>query len=80
MLDRNLWHSYTFATEVRAKYLRKLIEFTPSQFEKAFLLSAGTEATEAVFKLMRMHGQKQNKRRRGIICIEGNWHGRTLGA
>jgi 4-aminobutyrate aminotransferase-like enzyme len=29
---------------------------------------------------MRMHGQKQGKRRRGIICIEGNWHGRTLGA
>jgi 4-aminobutyrate aminotransferase-like enzyme len=27
-----------------------------------------------------MYGQKENKRRRGIICIEGNWHGRTLGA
>ena len=29
---------------------------------------------------MRMHGQKIGKRRRGIICIENNWHGRTLGA
>jgi 4-aminobutyrate aminotransferase-like enzyme len=29
---------------------------------------------------MRMHGQKAGKRRRGIICIENNWHGRTLGA
>jgi 4-aminobutyrate aminotransferase-like enzyme len=29
---------------------------------------------------MRMHGQKQGKRRRGVICIEGNWHGRTMGA
>ena len=31
-------------------------------------------------KLMRMNAQKNGKRRRGIICIENNWHGRTLGA
>ena len=47
-------------------------------FEKAFLLSAGTEATDAALKLMRMHGKKLKKRRRGVICIENNWHGRTL--
>ena len=29
---------------------------------------------------MRMHGQKKGKRRLGIICLENNWHGRTLGA
>jgi 4-aminobutyrate aminotransferase-like enzyme len=50
------------------------------QFEKAFLLSAGTEATEAALKLMRLNGQKLGKRRGGILCFEGNWHGRTLGA
>jgi 4-aminobutyrate aminotransferase-like enzyme len=27
-----------------------------------------------------MYGQKLGKRRRGIVCIEGNWHGRTMGA
>ena len=27
-----------------------------------------------------MYGDKVGKRKRGIITIEGNWHGRTLGA
>jgi 4-aminobutyrate aminotransferase-like enzyme len=42
MLDRDLIHTYAYASEIRATYLKKLIEFTPKQFEKAFLLSAGT--------------------------------------
>ena len=29
---------------------------------------------------MRMDGQTKGKRNGGIVCIEGNWHGRTLGA
>lgn len=79
-LDHPLYSCYAYANQVRAQYLEKLIAFAGSPFEKAFLLSAGTEATEAVLKLMRMYGQSQGKRRRGIICVENNWHGRTLGA
>jgi len=80
VLDKPLLHTYAYTNEYRARYLRKLIEFTGGHFEKAFLLSAGTEATEAALKLMRMQGQKTGKRRLGVICIEGNWHGRTMGA
>jgi len=79
-LDRPLFSCYAYANEVRAQYLEKLIAFAGPPFEKAFLLSAGTEATEAALKLMRMHGQQIGKRRRGVVCIEGNWHGRTMGA
>lgn len=79
-LEEPLYSCYAYANPVRASYLEKLISFVGEPFEKAFLLSAGTEATEAAFKLMRMHGQGAAKRRRGIICIENNWHGRTLGA
>jgi 4-aminobutyrate aminotransferase-like enzyme len=79
-LDRPLYGCYAYANENRARYLEKLVAFAGPLFEKAFLLSSGTEATEGALKLMRMHGQKQGKRRRGVICIEGNWHGRTLGA
>jgi 4-aminobutyrate aminotransferase-like enzyme len=79
-LNKPIYSCYAYGNEIRAQYLERLIKFSGKPFEKAFLLSAGTEATEAVLKLLRMHGQKQNKRRRGIICIEGNWHGRTLGA
>jgi 4-aminobutyrate aminotransferase-like enzyme len=79
-LDKPLLHTYTFASKIRTEYLKYLIEVTPKQFEKAFLLSAGTEATECALKLMRMNGQKAGKRKPGIISFEGNWHGRTMGA
>ena len=79
-LKKNLLHSYAYINKVREKYLKKLILFAGKNFQKAFLMSAGTEATEAALKLMRMNGQKQGKRKLGIICFEGNWHGRTMGA
>ena len=80
VLEKPLIHSYAYVTEERIQYHKKLVEFAGPPFEKAFLLSAGTEATEAALKLMRMNGQKNKKRKLGIICIDGNWHGRTLGA
>jgi 4-aminobutyrate aminotransferase/(S)-3-amino-2-methylpropionate transaminase len=79
-LDKPLLHTYTFATRIRADYLCHLVEVSPPQFEKAFLLSAGTEATECALKLMRMRAWEIGKRRPGIVAFEGNWHGRTLGA
>ena len=79
-VNKPLLHTYTFATKIRADYLQYLIESTPAQFEKAFLLSAGTEATECALKLMRMNGYKNGKRRPGMVTFEGNWHGRTLGS
>lgn len=77
-LKSNLIHSYAYLNKIRAEYIEKLIKFCGKGFEKAFLMSAGTEATEAAFKLMRMYGQKKKKKRLGIICFEGNWHGRTM--
>ncbi|SNZ08840.1 aspartate aminotransferase family protein [Cohaesibacter gelatinilyticus] len=79
-LDRPLYSCYAYGNEIRATYLEKLLEFAGKPFEKAFLLSAGTEATEAALKLIRMHGQKVGKRRGGIVTIQNNWHGRTMGA
>ena len=79
-LDNPLYSCYAYTNPIRAKYLEKLIKFCGPPFEKAFLLSAGTEATEAALKLMRMHAIAKNKKRRGIICVQNNWHGRTMGA
>lgn len=78
--DQKLFHTYTFAHEVRAKFLKKLIEITPDQFQKAFLLSAGTEATECAVKLMRLHGQSIHPKKMGIVSFQGAMHGRTMGA
>lgn len=79
-LDKPLMHTYTYANEERINYLEYLIQKTPKQYEKAFLLSAGTEATDAALKLMRLNAQKIGKRKRGVICFEGSYHGRTMGA
>ena len=79
-LDKKLLHSYAYLNDNRENYLKKLVKFAGKNFEKAFLMSAGTEATEAALKLMRLHGQKVKKKKLGIICIDGNWHGRTMGA
>ena len=80
VLEKPLLHTYAYVNEERVRYHKKLVEFAGPPFKKAFLLSAGTEATEAALKLMRMNGQKNKKRKLGVICIDGNWHGRTLGA
>ncbi|MGE4504010.1 MAG: aspartate aminotransferase family protein [Desulfovibrionaceae bacterium] len=78
--DKPLLHTYTYASRERADYLEYLIANTPRQFEKAFFLSAGTEATECALKLMRERGALCDTRKKGVVCFEGNWHGRTLGA
>ena len=80
LLGKPLLQTYTFTSPERHEYLDYLIKNTPEYFEKAFLLSSGTEATEATLKLMRLNGIKKGKRKNGILCFEGNWHGRTLGA
>lgn len=79
-IDQKLLHTYTFAHESRALFLKKLIEITPDCFEKAFLLSAGTEATECAVKLMRMRGQTIRPSKVGIISFRDSMHGRTMGA
>lgn len=71
---------YAYPNLIRAEYLERLVKFAGPNFEKAFLLSAGTEATEAAFKLMKMHGQKIGKSKNVVLAVSGNWHGRTLGA
>ena len=80
VLDKNLIHTYAYPNKIRLEYLKRLVQFTGNGFEKGFLLSSGTEATEVALKLMRVYGKANKKRRLGIICLEGNWHGRTMGA
>lgn len=74
-INKNLIHSYTFDNEPRMKFTKELIEFTPDFCEKVFLLSSGTEATEAAVKLMKMY-----TKRNIIISIKGAMHGRTMAA
>ena len=79
-IHQDLLHNYNYPTQIRSQLLKKLVEMTPPQFEKAYLMSSGTEATECLIKLIKMHGQKIVKSKPGIISFLGAYHGRTLGA
>jgi 4-aminobutyrate aminotransferase-like enzyme len=79
-ISKPLLHSYYYPTKIRAQFLKKLIEITPSYLEKAILLSAGTEATERAIKISRIYGNSVSKGKNIIIGGEGNYHGKTLGA
>ena len=63
-LDYSLYSCYAYANPIRAKYLEKLVKFAGKPFEKAFLVSSGTEATESTLKLMRMDGDKKKKKKK----------------
>ena len=62
-INSDFIHSYAYIHKIRNEYLEKLLKFCGKGFQKAFLMSAGTEATEAAFKLMRMYGQKRKKKK-----------------
>jgi 4-aminobutyrate aminotransferase-like enzyme len=79
-INSNLIHTYAYPNLIRKEYIEKLLKFAKNKFDKAFLLSSGTEATEAAIKLMKLNGIKNKKKKLGIIAFEGNWHGRTMGA
>jgi 4-aminobutyrate aminotransferase / (S)-3-amino-2-methylpropionate transaminase / 5-aminovalerate transaminase len=79
-LDKGLLHSYCYPTVERAEFLEKIIEITPQYFERACLVSTGTEASERAIKLARLHGMKFNPRKKVIIGGLGNYHGKTMGA
>jgi len=80
MLEKDLLHTYTYPTEIRGEFLEYFIRNTPAHFEKAYLVSTGTEATECLIKLIRMHGGVTGKKKPGIVSFLGAFHGRTIGA
>ena len=78
-INNDLIHTYNYSHSLREKYIKKLVSRT-KYFDKAFLLSGGSESVEAVIKLMRLYSINKKKRKPGIIALKGNWHGRTMGA
>jgi 4-aminobutyrate aminotransferase-like enzyme len=70
----NLIYSYNFPTEIRAKFLKELCEYTG--FDKAFLVSAGTEAVEVAYKIIRCYGRKKEIAH-FVGSFTGAMHGKT---
>lgn len=70
-----LFNCYDFVTEPRAQLARKLVEITPEHLDKAFLVTTGTDATEAAMRMARRVSDGFE-----IIGFDGAFHGRTWGA
>ncbi|MFC1676794.1 aspartate aminotransferase family protein [Planctomycetota bacterium] len=79
-IDNKPLHTYLFATETRAKLVKKLIEITPPNLTKVFLLSTGSESVEVAIKLAKLYGLSKNPQKKGIVSFEGCFHGRTTGS
>jgi len=75
-LDDDLLFAYQYITEIRHKFVKKLIDVSPSNFEKTVLVNTGSEATDIAYKLIKLWATKNKKKY--IIVFEGSYHGRVL--
>ena len=75
-----LMHAYSYPTNERLSYLKKLIQFIPSYLNSATLLNSGTEAAERAIKISKLYGNTFKKKKKIIIGYWGNYHGKTLGS
>jgi len=79
-LTASYCNSYLFATEIRAKLVQKLIEISPPNLTKVFLLSTGSESTEAAIKMARSYGMQKSPQKTVLVSFTGSFHGRTMGS
>ena len=75
-LDSDLLFAYQYNTDIRQKFVKKLLSMAPSSLDKAVLLNSGSEATDAAYRLIKLWGHKNNKKY--IVTFKGSYHGRVL--
>ena len=68
-INNDLIHTYNYSHSLREKYIKKLVSRT-KYFDKAFLLSGGSESVEAVIKLMRLYSINKKKKKTRYYCIK----------
>lgn len=71
----NLMNCYDFPTPARVLFSKKLVEITPKNLDKAFLLTTGSESTESAMRVAKRYTGKHE-----IISFFGAFHGRTYGS
>ncbi|MFQ5811359.1 MAG: aspartate aminotransferase family protein, partial [Armatimonadota bacterium] len=70
-----LLNPYDFPTPQRVELAKRLVEITPANLDNAFLLTTGSEATEAAMRVAKRHTGRHE-----ILSFYGGFHGRTYGA
>lgn len=70
-----LLNVYDFPTPPRIELARRMVELMPKHLDRCFLLTTGSESTEAAMRLA-----KRYTGRNEIVSFWGGFHGRTLAA
>lgn len=78
--EDGLLAQFSFASDIRIQLAEKLLELAPSNCEKVYFWTVGSEAVEAAFRLAREHGRLINPDKFHILAFSGDYHGWTLGA
>jgi 4-aminobutyrate aminotransferase/(S)-3-amino-2-methylpropionate transaminase len=80
MIDRPLLHNYYFPSEIRARFVARLLKLCPAHLDAAFVLTTGSETTECAIKLSRVRGRAIHPQKTGIVSLTNGFHGKTMGA
>ncbi len=80
MVQHGLLNNYVFPSAIREKLTKKIIEVTPPELEKVFLLTTGAESTECAIKLARTYTRRHDPDKNIVVTFEDGFHGRTLGS
>jgi 4-aminobutyrate aminotransferase/(S)-3-amino-2-methylpropionate transaminase len=75
-LDSDLLFAYNYPTDIKKKFIEKLLQLSPKHFNAVTLLNSGSEAMDAAYKLIKLYGNKHKKKY--IVTFKGNYHGRGL--
>lgn len=70
-----LINCYDFLSQPRADLAEKLVAITPPHLDRCFLVTTGTDATEAAMRMARRASKGWE-----ILSFHGAFHGRTYGA
>ncbi len=74
-------HTGFFTSEPAEDLASMLAEHAPGDLDRVYLVSGGSEATEAAIKLARQyHVERGEPQRRHVIARRQSYHGNTLGA
>lgn len=70
-----LMNCYSFPTPERVSASQRMVKTLPANLDRIFLLSTGSEATEAALRVARRYTGKTE-----VLAFHGAFHGRTYGA
>ena len=75
-LDSDLLFAYNYPTDIKKRFIEKLLALSPKHFNAMTLLNSGSEAMDTAYKLIKLYGNKTGKKY--IVSFTGNYHGRGL--